>query len=123
MHMSEIDLPERLERYGGNVDIVRCAIDVEDTEAAAGVPWFPASDKVKDPRYKWFVENYGTKCRELDALSPVILRERIDYEIRGRLDAEAWERAIEIEAAELESMHKVFSAFSEVFAGKPRNNP
>jgi hypothetical protein len=26
MHMSEVDLPERLERYGGNVDVQRVAL-------------------------------------------------------------------------------------------------
>jgi hypothetical protein len=121
MHMSEIDLPERLDRYGGNIDIVRCAIDVTDTAPVAGVPWFPASDKTKDPRHKWFIENYGTRCWELDALSPVILRNRIHVQIQSRLDMEAWEHSIKIEAAERESMNKVFSSFREVFLGKPRN--
>ncbi len=62
------------------------AIAEEDTKPEAGVPWFPASDKTKDPRHRWFVENYGAQCWELDALSPVILRERIEDEILVSLD-------------------------------------
>ena len=57
MHMSEIDLPDRLERYGGWVNIIRVAIAEEDTLPAAAVPWFPASDKTSDRRHDWYVEN------------------------------------------------------------------
>jgi hypothetical protein len=79
MHMSEIDLPERLERYGGDIDIVRCAIH-------------------------W----------EVDALPPPMLRERIEEIILGYLDMDAWERAMQIEAVERESMRKVLDAFKSI---------
>lgn len=111
MHMSEVDLPERLERYGGNVEIVRVAIDVEDTLAAASVPWFPASDKTGDRRYDWFVENYGNRCWELDALNPVILRERVEQHIVDRLDTAAWDRMIEIENAERASLKAYLAGY------------
>ena len=39
-----------------------------------GLPSFPATDKRKDPRYKWFVRNYGKRCWELDAMDPNDLR-------------------------------------------------
>jgi hypothetical protein len=114
MHMSEIDLPDRLDRYGGNVDLVRVAIDVEDTDPAAGVPWFPAADKTNDPRHRWFVERSGHKCWELDALSPPVLRDRIENRILGCLDVGAWVRAMQIEAAERESMNKVLDALESI---------
>lgn len=106
MDMSERDLPERLARYGDgvSVEIFRIAIAEEDTEPDAGVPSFPAADKTKDPRHRWYVENYGPLCWELDALSPVILRERVDAEIIERLDTDAWNHAIKIETAEIASM-------------------
>jgi hypothetical protein len=74
LHMSEVDIPERLERYGGLIDITRVALTVDD--ATPTLPSFPASDKTKDPRYKWFVERYGQTCWELDALNPARLREQ-----------------------------------------------
>lgn len=98
--MSDVDLPERLERYGGNVEIVRVAIAEQDTTRKAAVPHFSAHDKAGDPRYGWFVNNYGFRCYELDALSPVILRERVEHEILARLDMDAWRHAVKIEAAE-----------------------
>lgn len=107
MHMSDIDLPDRLDRYGASVvdiEIVRVAITNEDTTEHAAVPWFPAADKTADQRHRWYVENYGTRCWELDALSPVILRQRVDDEILDRLDVDAWNRCIKIEAVERESL-------------------
>ena len=111
MHMSEVDLPARLGKYGGNVNLIRIAIADVDTTRKARVPSFPASDKIKDPRHKWYVENYGSRCWELDALSPVILRERVEAEILSRLDVAAWEHAAKIEAAEIASMRKFFSGY------------
>ena len=113
MDMSERDIPQRLARYGDGVSvaIVRVAIDEQDTTATAGVPSFPASDKTKDPRHRWYVENYGPRCWELDALSPIVLRNRVDAEILKRLDVAAWNHAITIEAAEIKSMRSFFRGY------------
>ena len=63
MFMSEVDLPERLAKYDGDhVRVKRIAL----TQAHHGLPWFPASDKKKDPRYPWFVESYERE--QLDAV-------------------------------------------------------
>jgi hypothetical protein len=113
-HMSDMDLPERLDRYGGNVEIVRVAIAEQDTTKKAAVPHFSAHDKQKDGRYAWFVENYGERCYELDALSPVILRERVEQEILARLDLDAWNHAIKIEKTEIESLNKVLSRWPSI---------
>jgi len=76
MFMSEVDLPERLERYGGDhVTLKRIALIVEQLE---GLPSFPAADKRKDPRYKWFVANHGRHCWELDAMDPNDLRDCVE---------------------------------------------
>jgi hypothetical protein len=111
MHMSEVDLPERIGRYGGDIKIIRVALIEEDTFPEAGVASFPASDKVKDPRFKWFVTNYGDRCFELDALNPNTLRDRIEQVVRARLDLDldAWDYAARIEAAEFDSMAAFFA--------------
>jgi hypothetical protein len=97
--------------YGGNVELVRVAIAEEDTRPGARVPHFLARDKVADPRHDWFRENYGTKCFELDALSPVILRDRVRAEIESRLDLDAWNHAVRVEAAEIESMSAILKGW------------
>ncbi len=107
MHMSEIDLPERLARYGGRAKIIRIALDASDVTDDTELPWFPASDKTGDSRHGWFTKLYGQRCWEVDALSPVVLRDRLDNAIGNLLDLNAWNHAVKIEAAEVESMQNI----------------
>lgn len=102
LHISERDLPERLTNYGANVSLMRLALIQADT--LYGLPSFPADTKVGDPRYRWFRQNYGSRCWEVDALSPVVLRERVQSAICDRIDVGAWERAATVEAAETQSL-------------------
>lgn len=102
MNMSERDIPNRFERYEGSAIIGRIALTADDI--GDDLPSFPASTKAKDPRYRWFVENYGRDCWELDAMSPNVLRHRVEYEIARRIDQAAWQRAIEVEGIEIQSM-------------------
>jgi hypothetical protein len=53
-------------------------------------------------------------------LSPVILRERIEDEIRTRIDMELWDHAVQIEAAERESMRKVLTRWQASISGQAR---
>lgn len=47
MHISVVDLPDRLYRYYGNVELVRVALTLEQCE---GLPGFPACDKRPNPK-------------------------------------------------------------------------
>jgi hypothetical protein len=105
MFMSERDLPERLERYGGKVTIERLALTEEDI-LDPDLPGFSAHEKHKDPRYNWFLENYGDRCWELDALSPSILRERVRDAIKAQIEPVAWERCRKLEAEERKSLRE-----------------
>ena len=109
LYMSEIDLPERLLRYGGFVDIQRIALNADDINR--GLPSFEASTKRNDPRYRWFVANHGGTCWELDAMDPNDLRDRVEQSINDLIDQPAWKRAIEVEAAEVASMKEFHAAW------------
>ncbi len=109
LHMSELDLPRRLEEYGGNVHLHRLALTEADTHA--GLPSFLASTKKGDPRYRWYEDRYGPECWELDALSPVVLRTRVEQAIRCRLDHAAWLRADVVERAEQDSLTSILSTW------------
>ena len=116
MHMSEIDLPNRLARYGdGSIDIFRIAVTEPDT---ADLPSFPAADKSTDTRHKWYVKNFGSLCWELDALSPPVLRDRVEQEIVDRLDMEAWSHAAKIEAAQKASMERYAAGWVRSISGQ-----
>jgi hypothetical protein len=105
--MSEQDLPERLARYDGDhVILKRIALT---REHLADLPSFPAADKKKDPRYSWFVKNYGDRCWELDALDPNELRACVERAIVACINPIAWERCKVVERAEQESLRTVMA--------------
>jgi len=114
LYMSELDIPARLKRYGSRWRFERIAVLKTDT---LHLPSFDASTKSSDMRYQWFVEHFGTKCWELDAIDPNDLRQRVRDQIETRLDLLAWEHAKRIEAVEVESMNDFHRAWNIRRAG------
>ena len=110
-HMSDVDIPDRLERYGGDADLLRLAVTPEQIRTY-DLPTFFADSKKKDARYGWFVDRYGQTCCELDALDPNVLRTVVENAIVNRIDDELWARAEMVQRAELRSL-------SEFLAGWP----
>lgn len=115
MFMSEVDLPARLERYGSAWEFVRIGVLEADTRH---LPSFPAADKSGDARHDWFVERYGSECWELDAIDPNDLRQRVEDQIRTRLNLPAWEHAKLVEAAEVESMGRFHQTWIQAMGGR-----
>jgi hypothetical protein len=100
--MSEHDLPKRIKDYGGDhVELRRIALVQDDL---AGLPPFSASEKKKDPRYRWFTQNHGKECWELDAMDPNDLRDRVQKEIEALIEPVAWKRCAQVNGAEQESL-------------------
>jgi hypothetical protein len=113
LHMSEVDLPRRLDRYGGNVEFIRAALTEPDVRDPS-LPSFDADTKRNDPRWPWFTDRYGERCWELDALSPVVLRARVEQLVRERIAWEPWKRCGLAEQAERESLHGVLGQWRRV---------
>jgi len=108
MYMSERDLPDRLQRYGGDhVKLRRIAITA--TQAASLTPF---DAKGSDPRHGWYVRSYGNDCWELDALDPRVLRDLVRDEIEANIsDRDTWDRCRVVEKAERQSLVDVLSAW------------
>lgn len=105
MWMSEKDLPARFAKYGGDhIEVKRIALLPDHVR---GLPSFPASDKKKDPRYPWFVANYGDRCWELDAMDPNDLRACVRREIRKLIEPVAWKRCEVVQKAEQQSLRTI----------------
>jgi hypothetical protein len=111
--MSDIDLPDRLRRYGAKITIERIAL-LEIDVFGGDLPSFKADTKTGDSRYQWFVKSFGHDCWELDAMSPVTLRECVESSILSKLDIEAWYRAIDIELAEKASMREFHQSWKNI---------
>jgi hypothetical protein len=105
MFMSEDDLPNRLSEYGGHhIKLRRIALTRKQVR---GLPSFPATDKRKDPRFRWFVRNYGNRCWELDAMDPNDLRACVEKEIKKLIEPVAWKRCEIVNKAEQESLKTI----------------
>ena len=109
MWMSERDLPERLEKYGGDHVLLR-RVTIRQGDLGR-VSTFPAADKKKDPRHRWFVENFGGQCAELDALDPNDLRDYVEEEIKGEIEPKAWARCEKVYKAEKASLRTVLDSW------------
>ncbi len=109
MFMSEEDLPKRLARYDGDhVTLRRIALMRSHVR---GLPSFPATDKKKDPRYRWFAGNHGDRCWELDAMDPNDLRDCVEKAIVGLIEPVAWKRCEVVNQAERESLQTVLGSW------------
>jgi hypothetical protein len=109
MFMSVEDLPARLAEYGANhITLKRIALT---REQVSDLPSFPAADKRKDPRYKWFRSNYGDRCWELDAMDPNDLRDCVEKAIKELIEPVAWQRCERINRAEQESLRTVLAGW------------
>jgi hypothetical protein len=107
MYMSEMDLPQRLDKYDGDhVEVRRIALT---RKQVSRLPSFSAKDKRKDPRYKWFRSNHGDRCWELDAMDPNDLRDCVQKAIVKLIEPEAWQRCEIVNRAELHSLTTVIS--------------
>ena len=107
MFMSEEDLPNRFDKYDG--DHIRVRRIALTQYQASDLPSFPVTDKRKDPRYRWFVENHGDQCWELDAMDPNDLREIVTEAIQEQIEPDAWERCDRINRAERESLKTIIA--------------
>jgi hypothetical protein len=105
MFMSDEDLPTRFSRYGGDhITMKRIALTRQQVR---GLPSFPAADKKKDPRCRWFRSNYGDRCWELDAMDPNDLRDCVEQAIIGLIEPVARQRCEVVNKAEQESLQTV----------------
>jgi hypothetical protein len=119
MHMSQTDIPARFARYGGEAEVIRVALAGDEVDPIhSTLPSFPAADKKGDSRYRWFVQQYGETCWELDALSPTRLRERVAAVIKQYIDWEAWLRCDEVEEAERRSLHQILRTWPTAMSGQ-----
>jgi hypothetical protein len=97
------------------------ALNDDDTDEFSQLPFFPAESKSQDARYRWFADHYGERCWELDALSPVILRERMRDNIIAMLDMDKWNHAVKIETAERESMSNILGDWKRSISRQASN--
>jgi hypothetical protein len=96
--------PKRVMKYGKvKFRLKRLAIHKSDIRKF-NLP--PQRVKDTDSRAPAFREKYGNDTVELDALAPVELRRRIRSAVEALMDRVAWDRAVAVEAVELQSIRE-----------------
>ena len=113
LFMSEKDLQGRLDEYSNsqNFFIKRVALTRLDLRR---LPSFNVETKRDDPRHDWFLKEYGRKCWEVDALSPVMLRRRVEDAILDYLDQTIWDRYVIAERVEQASITKAVKLWKDL---------
>jgi hypothetical protein len=115
----ERDLCEKLVRYSGRerclgnnppgldaFNWTRLAV-VEDDFDDHDLIRLPV--KTKDKRAAGFIRDFGRDCAEVDALPPTELRRRVEAAVNEHIDVERWNRLIEVERLEQETLDTMVS--------------
>jgi hypothetical protein len=100
----EQDCQHKLRRHGAEFEWQRGGLLREDFDRF-GLVNVPV--KQSDSRCRRYLETYGDKAAELDALRPDELRSRIETAITAHIDADAWAALERAESAERESLRLV----------------
>jgi len=94
------DIRMRLMRYGAsNVTVKRIALTIEQVKA---LNLAPNPTKKTDPRARWYVDSYGDRCWELDAVEPNTLRDIVAKAIEAYIDKDIWNKTVERSKREYE---------------------
>jgi len=102
----ERDIADRVNRQlwhndSGYITLKRLAIFANDIKLFR-LP--PLRIKTTDTRAQGFRKTHGRNCVELDALPPDELRRRVREAVEGVMDLVAWQRAVQVEKAEIKSI-------------------
>lgn len=101
----ERDCREKLARYCDRpFTWKRLAVNKSDF---ADFDLIPLAAKKTDRRYAKFVREHGVECAELDAIPATELRERVRAAINTHIDQDRWERLLEVERLERESIGNI----------------
>jgi hypothetical protein len=66
----------------------------------------PNPTKLKDPRSKWYLENFGNTSWEVDALRPDVLHSIIDEQITDLLDMDEFKSMLSLEQTQRQEISK-----------------
>lgn len=97
------DIKERLEEFGVGkyIDVIPVALTMEQIEKYDPPPYFA---KIKDPRAKWYMEEFGDVAWEVDALTPQVLKKVLDDAITDRMDLNLYVDRLAQEETDIETL-------------------
>ncbi len=116
--MCDEDIPNRLnEAFGTDVIVKPIAITMPQVQIYEPPP-NPA--KLSDPRAKWYIEQFGDTCFEVDALEPEVLHEIIEKEVEELMDMDKFNKILEQEEVDKDELSQLPSVKGDLAAANGR---
>jgi len=116
LNMTE-DLEERMKRYGlqKNIQVKRVALSMEQIKEH-GLEKLGQDVKTKDSRSKKYVEKFGDKCWELDAIEPSKLQKMVVDAVNEYIDKEKWDNSKLTEERDKQMLTRAFKTADITFS-------
>jgi hypothetical protein len=106
------DNEERMSVFTADVELHRIALNMDQVRKYNPPP-NPA--KMTDSRVGGYIDKFGEKSWELDALTPQTIRELVENQIKDLIDMEAWEKTQNAAKADKEMLEWIDSNSWRVF--------
>jgi len=103
---------DRMEVFGADIEIHRIALNMDQVRKHNPPP-NPA--KLTDSRVGNYIDNFGEKSWELDALTPTIIRELVEKQILELIDMPDWEKKSSEGQADKEMLQWIEMNSNKVF--------
>ena len=104
------DIEDRLNEFGVFPEVIPIGLTMGQIETY-NPPTNPA--KITDSRAKWYIENYGDKSWEVDALNPKILHELVKENVERLIDMDKYNDQVDQEEEDKEKMRDIIDKMSE----------
>lgn len=102
------DVKDRLIEFGTEIEIHHVGITQEQI-AQYNPPPNPA--KITDPRAKWYIQQFGPVSREVDALPPDVLLNKVEMKIQQLIDSSLLHSILEQEKKDKLELQDIASQF------------
>jgi len=103
------DIRDRMAEFGLHPDVKHIALTGEQIEEYDPPP---NPTKFKDPRAKWYINEFGKTCWEVDALPPDVLHELVEDYVENLIDIDLFEETMEEEEKDRAELAKVAKRFA-----------
>lgn len=106
------DIIERMEEFGisDQMEVIPVALTLGQINAFNPPPYFA---KIKDPRAKGYIKEYGNVAWEVDALSPKTLKNVLEEAILEKMDMDLYNLMRESEAEDIDELTKILEGLKE----------
>lgn len=97
------DIEDRLNEFGVGrfIDVIPVALTMEQIKEYTPPPYFA---KIKDPRAKEYIEQYGDVAWEVDALTPQVLKKVLEDAITERMDWNLYRERLDQEQEDIKEL-------------------